>query len=36
MTGICFTIPAEPIAFARSGGNGSIRFTPKRSGISWR
>ena len=30
MTGICFTIPAEPIAFARSGGNGSIRFTPKR------
>jgi Holliday junction resolvase RusA-like endonuclease len=30
MTGICFTIPAEPVAFARSGGNGSVRFTPKR------
>jgi Holliday junction resolvase RusA-like endonuclease len=27
---IAFTIPAEPIAFARSGGNGSVRFTPKR------
>jgi Holliday junction resolvase RusA-like endonuclease len=30
LTCICFTIPAEPVAFARSGGNGSIRFTPKR------
>ncbi|MGO9773259.1 MAG: RusA family crossover junction endodeoxyribonuclease [Roseiarcus sp.] len=27
---ICFTVPAEPVAFARSGGNGSVRFTPKR------
>ena len=30
MTFVSFTIPAEPVAFARSGGNGSIRFTPKR------
>ncbi|MFZ3181650.1 MAG: RusA family crossover junction endodeoxyribonuclease [Methylocystis silviterrae] len=27
---IAFTIPGEPIAFARSGGNGKVRFTPKR------
>jgi len=27
---VSFTIPGEPIAFARSGGNGSVRFTPKR------
>jgi Holliday junction resolvase RusA-like endonuclease len=30
MTFISFKIPAEPVAFARSGGNGSVRFTPKR------
>ncbi len=27
---VAFTIPGEPVAFARSGGNGKIRFTPKR------
>ncbi len=27
---IAFTIPAEPVAFARSGGNGNIRYTPAR------
>ena len=27
---IAFQIPGEPVAFARSGGNGSIRFTPKK------
>lgn len=27
---IAFTIPGEPVAFARSGGNGAVRFTPKR------
>jgi Holliday junction resolvase RusA-like endonuclease len=27
---IAFQIPGEPVAFARSGGNGKIRFTPKR------
>jgi Holliday junction resolvase RusA-like endonuclease len=30
MTFVSFTIPAEPVAFARSGGNGAVRFTPKR------
>ena len=30
MSFVAFTIPAEPIAFARSGGNGKVRFTPKR------
>lgn len=30
MTFVSFTIPAEPVAFARSGGNGTVRFTPKR------
>jgi Holliday junction resolvase RusA-like endonuclease len=27
---IAFLIPGEPVAFARSGGHGSVRFTPKR------
>jgi Holliday junction resolvase RusA-like endonuclease len=27
---IAFNIPGEPVAFARSGGNGKVRFTPKR------
>lgn len=27
---IAFQIPGEPVAFARSGGNGKIRYTPKR------
>ena len=27
---LAFNIPGEPVAFARSGGNGSIRFTPKK------
>lgn len=27
---IAFTIPGEPTAYARSGGKGAIRFTPKR------
>lgn len=27
---IAFQIPGEPVAFARSGGKGAIRFTPKR------
>lgn len=27
---VAFAIPGEPIAFARSGGNGKVRFTPKR------
>lgn len=27
---ISFTIPGEPVAFARSGGNGTVRFTPKK------
>jgi Holliday junction resolvase RusA-like endonuclease len=27
---IFFEIPGEAVAFARSGGNGRIRFTPKR------
>jgi len=30
MSFVAFTIPGEPIAFARSGGNGKVRFTPKR------
>jgi len=30
MSFIAFVIPAEPIAFARSGGNGKVRFTPRR------
>jgi Holliday junction resolvase RusA-like endonuclease len=30
MSLVSFTIPAEPVAFARSGGNGAVRFTPKR------
>ena len=30
MSFVAFTIPSEPIAFARSGGNGKVRFTPKR------
>jgi Holliday junction resolvase RusA-like endonuclease len=25
-----FFVPGEPVAFARSGGNGAVRFTPKR------
>jgi Holliday junction resolvase RusA-like endonuclease len=27
---IAFHIPGEPVAFARSGGKGVVRFTPKR------
>lgn len=27
---IAFQIPGEPVAFARSGGRGVVRFTPKR------
>jgi Holliday junction resolvase RusA-like endonuclease len=27
---IAFTVPGEPVAFARSGGKGTIRFTPKK------
>ncbi|MDB5593734.1 MAG: endodeoxyribonuclease RusA [Hyphomicrobiales bacterium] len=27
---VAFSIPGEPIAFARSGGRGTVRFTPKR------
>lgn len=27
---ISFTIPGEPVAFARAGANGAQRFTPKR------
>lgn len=27
---IAFHIPGEPVAFARSGGKGTIRFTPKK------
>jgi Holliday junction resolvase RusA-like endonuclease len=27
---IAFHIPGEPVAFARSGGKGAVRFTPKR------
>lgn len=27
---VAFHIPGEPVAFARSGGNGKVRFTPKR------
>jgi len=30
MSFISFTIPAEPVAFGRSGDNGAVRFTPKR------
>jgi Holliday junction resolvase RusA-like endonuclease len=30
MSFIAFNIPGEPVAFARSGGNGKVRFTPKR------
>jgi Holliday junction resolvase RusA-like endonuclease len=30
MSFIAFNIPGEPIAFARSGANGKIHFTPKR------
>lgn len=30
MNFVAFDIPGEPIAFARSGGNGKVRFTPKR------
>ena len=30
MTRIEFTIPGTPVPFARSGGNGKIRFTPKK------
>jgi Holliday junction resolvase RusA-like endonuclease len=29
-TFIAFTIPGEPVAFARSGGNGKVRFTPPK------
>jgi Holliday junction resolvase RusA-like endonuclease len=27
---IAFQIPGEPVAFARSGGKGAVRFTPKK------
>lgn len=27
---VAFEIPGEPVAFARSGGHGKIRFTPQR------
>lgn len=27
---LSFEIPGEPVAFARSGGHGTVRFTPKR------
>jgi Holliday junction resolvase RusA-like endonuclease len=27
---VAFVVPSEPVAFARSGGKGKIRFTPKR------
>jgi Holliday junction resolvase RusA-like endonuclease len=27
---VTFVVPSEPVAFARSGGKGKIRFTPKR------
>jgi Holliday junction resolvase RusA-like endonuclease len=30
MTMIAFDVPGEPVAFARSGGKGTIRFTPKK------
>jgi Endodeoxyribonuclease RusA len=30
MNFVAFDIPGEPIAFARSGGRGKTRFTPKR------
>jgi Holliday junction resolvase RusA-like endonuclease len=30
MSRVSFTVPGEPVAFARSGGKGTIRFTPKR------
>jgi Holliday junction resolvase RusA-like endonuclease len=30
MTFMSFHIPSDPVAFARSGGNGKVRFTPKR------
>ncbi len=30
MTFVAFTVPSEPVAFARSGGNGKVRFTPKK------
>ena len=30
MNSVKITIPGQPVAFARSGGNGKIRFTPKR------
>jgi Holliday junction resolvase RusA-like endonuclease len=30
MSGVAFTIPGDPVAFARSGGNGKVRFTPKK------
>lgn len=30
MSFVAFHIPGDPVAFARSGGNGSVRFTPKK------
>jgi Holliday junction resolvase RusA-like endonuclease len=30
MSMIDFNVPGEPVAFARSGGNGKVRFTPKK------
>jgi len=30
LTMIAFTIPGEAVAFARSGGNGKVRFTPTK------
>lgn len=27
---IQFLVPGDPVAFARSGGNGKVRFTPKK------
>lgn len=30
MNTIAFNIPGEPVAFARSGGNGKVRFTLKK------
>ena len=30
MNSVSFHIPGDPVAFARSGGHGAVRFTPKR------
>jgi Holliday junction resolvase RusA-like endonuclease len=30
MSMIAFNVPGEPVAFARSGGNGKVRVTPKK------